>query len=161
MTRLFPYPVLSLFLILMWLMLTRFSLGFLVMGTVLSLVACWAYSALHSPRPRIRRWATLPRLVWTLFSDIVWSNVTVARLLLTEGRNGRKAAFLQVRLTIRNPNALAVLAIILTATPGTAWVEYGVDSGLLTVHIFDGAEADHYRHIIYHVYEPMLMEIFE
>lgn len=161
MTRLFPHPVLSVFLILLWLMLTRFSLGFLVMGTVLSLVAVRAYSALHSPRPRVRRWGVMPRLAWTLFSDIVWSNVTIARLLLTEGRNNRQAAFLQVRLRVRNPNALALLAIILTATPGTAWVEYGADSGLLVVHIFDGAEAEHYRHVICNVYEPMLMEIFE
>lgn len=161
MTRLFPHPVLSLFLILLWLMLTRFSLGYLLLGTVLSLVAGWAYSALHSPRPRVRRWGVMPRLAWTLFSDIVWSNLTVARLLLTEGRSGRKSAFLRVRLNITNPNALALLAIILTATPGTAWVEYGSDSGILTVHIFNGAEAGHYRHIICDIYEPMLMEIFE
>lgn len=161
MARLFPHPVLSVALVFLWLMLTRFSLGFLIMGTALSLVAGWAYSALHSARPRIRRWDMVPRLAWTLMGDIVRSNIAVARLLLTEGRNGRRAGFLRVRLRVTNPNALALLSIVLTATPGTAWMEYRSDSGILTVHIFDGAEAEYYRHVISDIYEPMLMEIFE
>jgi multicomponent K+:H+ antiporter subunit E len=161
MTRLFPHPVLSVALIFLWLMLTRFSLGFLILGTALSLVAVWAYSALHSARPRVRRWQAIPRLILTLFRDIIRSNIAISRLLLTEGRNGRKSAFIRVPLQVRNPNSLAVLAIILTATPGTAWVEYGTDSGILILHIFDAAEADRYHDVIGNIYEPILMEIFE
>ncbi len=161
MSRLFPHPVLSVALVFLWLMLTRFSLGFLILGTTLSLVAGWAYSALHSARPRIRRWGVIPRLIVTLFLDIIRSNVAITRLLLTEGRNGRKSAFIQIPLQVRNPNSLAVLAIILTATPGTAWVEYGTDTGILILHIFDSSEADHYHDVIGNTYEPMLMEIFE
>ncbi|WEF25239.1 Na+/H+ antiporter subunit E [Paracoccus sp. S3-43] len=161
MMRLFPHPVLSLCLVFLWLMLTRFSLGYLILGAGLSLVAGWAYSALHSAKPRIRRWQAIPRLALTLFTDIVRSNIAVTRLLLTEGRNGRQSAFIRIPLQITNPNALAVLSIIVTATPGTAWVEYGTDSGILIVHIFDGSEADHYHRIVGQTYEPMLMEIFE
>ncbi|MGN7869745.1 putative monovalent cation/H+ antiporter subunit E [Paracoccus haematequi] len=161
MIRLFPHPVLSLCLIFLWLMLTRFSLGYLILGTALSLVAGWAYSALHSAKPRIRRWQTIPRLAATLVLDIIRSNAAITRLLLTEGRNGRTSAFIQIPLQITSPNALAVLAIILTATPGTAWVEYGTDTGILTLHIFDASEADHYHRIVGQTYEPMLMEIFE
>ena len=56
---------------------------------------------------------------------------------------------------------LAVLSIILTATPGTAWIEYSHDRQTLVLHVFDGAETDHYLHVIRDVYEPMLQEIFE
>ncbi|WP_295046425.1 Na+/H+ antiporter subunit E [uncultured Paracoccus sp.] len=161
MIRLFPHPVLSLCLIVFWLMLTRFSLGYLILGTALSLVAGWAYSALHSARPRLRRWQTIPRLAWTLFVDIIRSNIAITRLLLTEGRSGRKSAFIKVPLNVTNANVLAVLAIILTATPGTAWVEYSTETGILTLHIFDASEADHYHKMISQTYEPMLMEIFE
>lgn len=161
MSRLFPHPVLSVALIFLWLMLTRFSLGYLILGTGLSLVAGWAYSALHSAKPRVRRWQAIPRLILTLFTDIVRSNIAVTRLLLTEGRNGRQSAFIRIPLQITSPNALAVLSIIVTATPGTAWVEYGTDSGILIVHIFDASEAGHYHDVIRNTYEPMLMEIFE
>lgn len=161
MSRLFPHPVLSFALVFLWLMLTRFSLGYLILGTVLSLVAGWAYSALHSAKPRIRRWSAIPRLIGTLFLDIIRSNVAVTRLLLTEGRSGRQSAFIRVPLQITSGNSLAVLAIILTATPGTAWVEYETETGVLTLHIFDAAETDHYHDVIRNTYEPMLMEIFE
>ena len=52
MTRLIPHPVLSTTLVVLWLMLTRFSLGYLILGTALALVAGRAYSALHPVRPR-------------------------------------------------------------------------------------------------------------
>ncbi|WP_207100334.1 Na+/H+ antiporter subunit E [Paracoccus shandongensis] len=161
MTRLIPHPVLSLSMVMLWLMLTRFSLGYLILGTALSLVAGRAYSALHPAKPRVRRWRAIPRLAATLFRDIVQSNITVARLLLIEGRGTRRSAFIQVPLTITDENALAVLAIILTATPGTAWLEYVVETGTLTLHIFDAAQEAHYREMIGQIYEPMLMEIFE
>ncbi|WP_330448642.1 Na+/H+ antiporter subunit E [Paracoccus marcusii] len=54
-----------------------------------------------------------------------------------------------------------MLSIILTATPGTAWIEYSHDRQTLVLHVFDGAETDHYLHVIRDVYEPMLQEIFE
>lgn len=161
MTRLVPYPFLSLSLIVLWLMLTRFSLGYLILGTALSLVAGQAYSALHPAKPRVRRWRVLPRLVATLFWDIMRSNIAIARLLLTEGRNGRRSALARIPLSIRNENALALLAIILTATPGTAWLEYETATGVLTLHVFDASEVDHYHDVIGKTYEPMLMEIFE
>ena len=161
MSRLIPHPVVSLALILMWLMLTRFSLGYLILGTALALLAGWAYDALHPVRPAIRRWAVVPRLVVTLFLDILRSNVAVARLLLTEGRSSRRSAFVEIPLTMRNENALALLAIILTATPGTVWLEYLSDTGRLTLHVFDGAEADYYRRVVKDTYQPMLQEIFE
>lgn len=161
MTRLIPHPGLSFSLVLLWLMLTRFSLGYLVLGTALSLVAGWAYSALHPKRPRIRRWRVIPRLALTLFGDIIHSNIHIARLLLTEGRGTRRSAFITVPLTLSNENALAVLAIVLTATPGTAWLEYAVETGTLTLHIFDASQEEHYREMIGKTYEPMLMEIFE
>lgn len=161
MTRLIPHPVLSTTLVVLWLMLTRFSLGYLILGTALSLVAGWAMSALHPSTPHVRRWAVVPRLVLVLFWDIIRSNFAVARLLLTEGRNGRRSAFVQIPLTITDQTALGFLAMILTATPGTAWVEYETDSGILTLHIFDGSEVQHYRDVVGKIYEPMLMEIFE
>ena len=123
MSRLFPHPVLSFALVFLWLMLTRFSLGYLILGTVLSLVAGWAYSALHSAKPRIRRWSAIPRLIGTLFLDIIRSNVAVTRLLLTEGRSGRQSAFIRVPLQITSGNSLAVLAIILF---GKSAVAYGI-----------------------------------
>lgn len=160
--RLIPHPLLSLLLLLMWMVLTRFSAGHFLLGGGLALFAGWTMHALHPGTPSLRRPGVILRLMATLFLDIIRSNIAVTRLLLTEGRgSARRSCFLIVPLELRSPSGLAVLAVILTATPGTAWVEYVSDSGTLILHVFDGAERDHYLHVINKVYAPMLAEIFE
>ncbi|MBK4216040.1 Na+/H+ antiporter subunit E [Paracoccus caeni] len=161
MSRLIPHPMLSVALVLFWMVLTSFSPGHLLLGSMIALVAGRAMAALHPERPRIRRWSVVPRLLWTLFMDVLRSNIAVTRLILTEGNGKRSSTFLVVPLTLRSQNALAVLSIIVTSTPGTAWIEYVSETGMLTVHIFDDKEAEHYRKVIKETYEPMLMEIFE
>lgn len=162
MRRILPHPVLSVALVLLWMTLTRFSLGHLLLGSALALIAGRAMAALHPERPGLRNWRLLPRLAMTLLVDIIRSNIAVVRLLLKEGRgSGRKSAFIQVPLKLRSQTALAVLAIIVTATPGTAWIEYVSDSGMLIIHIFDETEAEHYGRVIRETYEPILQEIFE
>ena len=161
MSRFIPYPLLSICLLLFWLTMTAFSPGYFVLGLALSLLAGRIMSRVHPPKPRIRRWSAIPRLLATLAVDILRSNIAVARQLLTEGRNGRKSQFVVMTLQVRDPNALAVLSIIVTATPGTAWIEYSSVTDQLILHIFDGTEAEHYRDVIRNTYEPMLMEIFE
>ena len=161
MKRLFPAPYLSLVLFGLWLMLTRFSLGYLILGTGLALIAGWAYTALHPATPRIRRWRTIPRLFVTLIVDVIRSNIQVTRLLLTEGRGTRKSAFIQIPLTVRDENALALLAIILTATPGTAWFDHDPDTGVLLLHVFDLREGADWSATIKTRYESLLLEIFQ
>lgn len=160
--RLIPHPLLSLVLVVMWMMLTRFSPGHFLLGGGLALFAGWTMHALQPQTPRPRSLRVIPRLIATLFVDIIRSNIAVTRLLLTEGRGSRRrSCFLLVPLELRSPSGLAVLAVILTATPGTAWVEYVSETGTLILHVFDGAERDHYIHVIGQVYVPMLQEIFE
>ena len=55
MTRIVPHPLLTGALIVMWLLLNRFSLGHLLLGTAIALVAGRAMAALEPVRPRIRR----------------------------------------------------------------------------------------------------------
>jgi predicted nucleic acid-binding protein len=38
-------------------------------------------------------------------------------------------------LTLKDPHGLAVLAGIITSTPGTVWVEHDVETGTLTLHV--------------------------
>lgn len=162
MTRFLPHPILSLLLVLMWMVLTRFSLGHFLLGGALALFAGWTMAALHPETPALRNWRVIPRLFGTLFRDIIRSNIAVTRLILTEGwRSNRRSSFIEVPLKLRSPTGLAVLAIILTATPGTAWIEYVSGTGTLVLHIFDGAESERYISVIRDIYEPMLQEIFE
>ena len=135
MSRVFPYPLLIVSLIVMWLLLTSFSLGQFIVGTAVALMAAQGMAALHPAKPRIRRWSLLPKLVAVVLYDIVRSNIAVAWLILREGNNRRVSGFMTIPLELRSPMGLAVLALILTATPGTAWLDYNSARGTLLLHV--------------------------
>ena len=161
MTRVLPHPILSLVLVLMWLLLTRFSLGHLILGTVIAVMAGLALARIEPRAPRIRAWGALFRLLGIVSVDIVRSNWAVARLMLTNGRHGaRKSAFVEIPLQLRDPVPLALLAMILTATPGTAWLEYVPETGVLLLHVFDMIDEEEWRVLIRDRYEALLLEAF-
>ena len=155
---------LFLLLIALWLVLNEsLAPGHLLLGAALALAASAVYRRLRSghPAPRARRPWTAVRLAFTVAADIVASNFAVGRIDLGLRRAGRTAGFLPIQLALRHPAGLATLACIVTATPGTSWVRYDREQGLLTLHVLDLVEpeatADHFRQR----YEKPLMEIFE
>lgn len=161
MNRLFPYPLLIAGLTLAWLLLTRFSLGQLLLGLAVALVAAQAMQRLQPSRPRIRRWDLVPRLAGIVVWDILRSNYDVARILLRRRSPERKSGFLAVPLDMRDETGLAILAIILTSTPGTIWLDYSAARGTLLVHVFDMVDEAHWIDLIKNRYERLLMEILE
>jgi multicomponent K+:H+ antiporter subunit E len=110
------------------------------------------------PFPRVRLAAELLALV---LADVVRSNLAVAWIVLRPGDRRRKAGFVTIPLRLRNPRGLAVLACIITSTPGTAWAGYASAAGVLTMHVLDlVAEAEWVR-IIRERYESRLLGMFE
>lgn len=161
MTRLLPYPLLTASLLVMWLLLNQFSLGHLVLGSVIALVASQAMAALQPVKPRIRRWDKIPLLVGMVFIDICRSNIAVAGIILQGRRRIQNSGFVSIPLDLRDPTGLAVLACIVTSTPGTAWLEYNSNSGVLLIHVLDLVEEQEWIDTIKTRYERLLMEIFE
>jgi len=159
MTRIFPHPILSAGLVVMWLLLNRFSLGHLVLGTAVALVAGQAMAALEPDRPRLRRPLVILRLFRVVLADIVRSNLAVARLIVVGGP--RREGFVEIDLALRDPTALAVLAVILTSTPGSAWMDYDAARGRLLIHVFDLRDEDEWRVVVNDRYGALLKEIFE
>ncbi|MCM2346466.1 Na+/H+ antiporter subunit E [Acidovorax soli] len=162
MKRLLPAPLLSTALFVLWLLLNQsLSPGHLL----LALLVAWLIPLLTRglrPLPvRIRHPGTVLRLGLTVVADTVASNLSVARLLLSPGRPRHGADFVLIPLELRDPNALAVLAMIVCITPGTAWAELSLDRSMLMLHAL---EVDDPQTLIDHVkqcYERPLMEIFE
>jgi len=161
MSRVFPYPLVTVSLIMMWLLLSSFSLGQFIVGTSVALVAAQGMAALHPAKPGIRRWSLLPKLAAIVLYDIVRSNIAVAWLILREGNNRRVSGFVTVPLELRSQMGLAVLGIILTATPGTAWLDYNSARGTLLLHVLDLVDENAWLTLIKTRYEHLLLEIFE
>ncbi len=161
MSRLFPYPLLATSLLVMWVLLNGFSAGHLVLGAIIGIAASWAMTALEPAKPRLRRWGLIPKLFVTVMADVLRSNIAVASIILRGGRGQRTSGFVTITLDLRDPTGLAVLACIITSTPGTAWVEYRSGTGGLLLHVLDLVDEQEWIDIIKGRYERPLMEIFE
>ena len=155
-------PLMSGFLLLVWLTLTGFSLGWLILGLFIVGIAMFASEPLELLTPRVRSWPALLRLFGVVFADIVRSNIAVVRLILSGPREAqRRAGFLEMTLSLKSPNSVALLALIVTATPGTAWLDYEPSTGRLLIHILDLADPEDWRQLIHGRYEVLLNEAFE
>lgn len=161
MSRWLPHPLLALGLLLMWLLLNQsWSPGQIVLGSVVAVTASWAMAALQPERVRIRSWRAVLRLAGTVVVDIGRSNLAVGLLVLFPGRRDRVSGFVRMPLEISNRYALTVLACVLTATPGTAWVQYDRGVGTLLVHVLDLVDEEEWIRLIKRRYEGLLLEIF-
>jgi multicomponent K+:H+ antiporter subunit E len=162
MKRLLPYPLLWALLVAMWLVLNEtIAIGQWLLGGVVALVAVLALRLLQAPQTRLRRPRAAVELVWLVLTDVVLSNLAVARIVLHRGTRKGSAGFVEIPLLLRNPVGLAALACIITSTPGTAWAGYDSRSGVLTMHILDLVDDGTWVRTIKERYEKRLLEIFQ
>jgi multicomponent K+:H+ antiporter subunit E len=159
--RLLPYPLLGLGLMLMWLLLAGFTLGQFVLAVAVAVLACQALKALGEKSPHIRRWLAIPELTGIVLYDIIRSNMAVSSLLLSIHERPRHSGFITVPIRLRHPSGLAILSIIITSTPGTAWLDYNSARSEVLIHVFDLVDREEWVDLIANRYERLLAEIFE
>lgn len=159
MKRWLPSPWLSAGLWALWLVLNdTLEPAHLLLGAALGLVVPWLVAPLKPAGPRVRRPLVLVRLVLRVGRDVVVTGLQVARGVLRPGTP--HAAFVRVPLELRDPHALAALAMITSVVPGTVWSELAPDASSLLLHVFEPAdEADFIAHFK-RDYERPLLEIF-
>ena len=111
----------------------------------------------------IASWAGLPyhELAFRVMHDTSVSNFNVVRFLLFPRLRRHSAEFVHIPLELRDPNGLAVLAMIVCITPGTAWAEISRDRSMLLIHALEVEDAQQVIDHIKQSYERPLMEIFE
>jgi multicomponent K+:H+ antiporter subunit E len=138
MKRLLPYPAMSLFVLSSWLVLNQsLAPGHLILGAALGVALGVAFGRLEPPPLRIRNRRQLLRMVGVVVADIVSSNLALLRVLLGRRTDAAISGFVTIPLHLTDPYGLAVLACIITATPGTIWMSYRSDEKLLLIHVFD------------------------
>jgi multicomponent K+:H+ antiporter subunit E len=162
MTRWLPFPVMTLFLLVMWLLLNQsLNPGHVMLGSILGIAGSWALTTLEPPAGHLRRPRAMLQLAIVVLKDIVRSNIAVARIILGPRARNETSGFLDIPLELRAPYGLALLALIVTATPGTLWVAFDPAKGVLTVHVLDLIDEDVWIATIKQHYERHLLEIFE
>ncbi|GAA5104277.1 Na+/H+ antiporter subunit E [Bartonella jaculi] len=160
MNRFCPSPFLSGVIVLMWLILNGFSLGQLLLGIITALFCGRMIRLLEPERAAIKSCSAVFRLVCRVLIDSISSNFSVAWFVLTKRSRKQKSGFIVVPLLLHNRTALAILACILSATPGTAWVAYNSKKSELLLHVLNLKNGYDYKQLIKQRYEQLLLEIF-
>lgn len=160
MKRFVPYPLLALTLFAMWILLTGFSPGHVLLGGVIALLLSRTMLSLKPEKPRIRLGRAIVELAAIVFADIVRSNIAVGRIVLFRSTR-HTSGFIHLPIELTSPYALAVLAIIITATPGTLWVQHDPDRRIILIHVLDLVDEQAWITLTKHRYERLLKEIFE
>jgi multicomponent K+:H+ antiporter subunit E len=160
--RALPYPILSAALLALWLLLNQsLSPAHLVLGACLATGGGLILRTIEPNPMPLRRPAVLVILGWLVLQDIIRSNFAVARIILGTRLPTVTSGFVDIPLELRAPPGLAALAIIITATPGTVWVNYDSSTGILTIHVLDLVDEGAWQATIKGRYESRLLEIFE
>lgn len=160
MTRWLPHPVISALLFVFWLMLgDTIEPAQIVLAAVLALALPPVARSLRPGAPRLRAPTLALQLAGRVASDVVTSNLQVARLVL--GPRARiRSRFIEVPCSLDDPGAVALLAGIITLTPGTLTVDIAPDRRSLIIHCLHAPDPQAVVDSIRERYERPLAEIY-
>jgi len=163
MTPWLPFPMVSLGLCVLWLLLNQsVEPAHLLLGAAIGIAAPLLTRKLQPfGYPRLRAPLQLVRLLAFASVEVVRSCFNVSRIILFADHAKVNSQFIRVPLTIRDPYGLAVLSCLINMTPGTVWVEILPERYELVLHVFDLQDEQWWIDTIRTRYEHPLILIFE
>ena len=161
MRRLYPHPILSLTLVLLWfLLVNRLALGSLLMALILATLIPLLSARWWPDRPVIRRPLALVSYGILVLWDVLVANFQVARIILFLPADRIRSAWICVPLDLTSPEAISLLAGTITMTPGTLTADVAADGRALLIHSLHAPDPDAIRDEIKTRYESRLKRIF-
>lgn len=155
-----PHPALSLLLAAVWLLLQQsLSAPNLIAAAVLGLGVPRLVHGFIGEATHPRSLPTILRFTGLVLWDIVVSNIAVARIVLSP-RADPQPLWVQVPLDTRHPTAIALLATVITMTPGTVSCIVDDVQGFILVHVLDCSDGPALVAQMKQRYEQPLREIF-
>ncbi|ABG33030.1 Na+/H+ antiporter subunit E [Roseobacter denitrificans] len=159
---LFPHPLLTVILTIVWIMLqNEVSAGMFVFGVILGIIIPRATAVWWPGRPESIRAGKFLVYCLIVLWDIIVANIEVAWIILTKSNAKLKPKWVEVPLDLRQPEAITILAGTITLTPGTVSADLSNEGRSLLVHALDAEDANAVRDEIKNRYERRLKEIFQ
>ena len=159
LSRVFPNPIGSLAILMLWLLLNGATPGQALLGVALGIGLPLLLPPPAFPAPRLRAPIAAARLVLVVLHDIVKANIEVALRILGP-ESAIRPAFVWVPLALRSPQGIAVFASIITMTPGTLSCEVSEDRRWLLVHALHAEDPAAIAAEVKARYEAPLLEVF-
>lgn len=160
--RLFPHPLLSLLLFVIWMLLVnQLKLGSAVLALFLAIVIPMATAAYWQDRPRVKDVPAFAGYCLLVMWDIIVANIQVAKIILFYRNEDIKSAWIPVPIELKTPEAITMLAGTITMTPGTVTADMSACGRVLLIHSLHAPDPDAIRDDIKSRYEARLKRIFE
>lgn len=158
---LFPHPLLTLLIIVVWVLLSGISWGSFVLGAILGVAIPRLTSAYWPDRPHVGNPLGIAEYALIVLWDIVVANFQVAYLILFRRGDDLQSHFITIPLELRTPEAITALAGTITMTPGTVSASLSADGRALLVHCLETDDPEETVAGIKARYEKRLQRIFE
>jgi len=147
-------------LTLFWLLLVNeVSIAQLMLGLVLAGLVLLPTAGFQASRPGLRRVGPALQLLGVFGYDIILANVAVARAALSP-KLPINPQFMRLPLDMEDPGMVALLAAMITLTPGTVSVDIDLSGRVLTIHGLLVHDAHETVMGIKRRYERRIREIF-
>ena len=132
--RIFPHPLLTTTLWIIWLLLNNsLEAGHLLLGFLLAFLIARLTSSFRPECVHIRKPLILLKFAGVVLADMLIANVVVAKLIL--GPNKRlRPGFFYIDLDIHTSLGISVLANTISLTPGTVACDLTADRSRLLIH---------------------------
>lgn len=144
----------------LWLLLTgSLSLANLLFGLVVGLAALWLVRDVRVPSDIRVRPLRLLRLVGLFLVELIRSAVRVLVLALSPHPR-LSPGFIVVPLTVEREFEIALLANLITLTPGTLSVDLSADHRQLTIHCLEADDPEAIIAAIRTGFEARILEAF-
>ena len=158
--NLFPHPLLSFILWLIWLLLNNtVSPGHLLLGALLAILIPWFSAAFWPEKIKIRRPWLLVKYIGLVLTQILIANLIVSRMILSR-QDKLQPGFLLLPLDLESPVAIGLLANTISLTPGTVSCDLSEDGKSLLIHALHIDDAQATVDEIKQMFEQPLKEIF-
>lgn len=159
--RLFPHPILSTSLLIMWLLLNNtIAVGHILLGLIFAILIPFFTSNLWQESVCIKSPKVFFKFICIVIYDIVMANITVAKQVLSSN-SSLKPTFFNLPLDIKHPFGISTLASTISLTPGTVSCDLSEDRKYLIVHGLSIDDIDLTINEIKQRYEKPLMEVFK
>lgn len=159
--RLFPHPLLSLSIFVIWFMLVN---ELKLISALMALILAVAVPLLTAPywpdRPKLRNPVAMAGFFAVVMYDIVKANIEVAMIILFMKPQDIQEAWIAVPVDLDSPEAITLLAGTITMTPGTVSADLSADGKTILVHALHAPDPDAIRDDIKARYESRLKRIF-
>ena len=161
MKKLFPTPLLSLFLLVVWVLLfNSIESGVLVLGALFAWFIPFIFRSAWPGFISIKRPDLAIVYFFILLNDIVVANFKVAAMIIGQPRSMRPALFV-FPLNMSEELPVTILASTITLTPGTVSCEITRGRKGILIHSFSEENPEELIKTIRNRYERRLKEIFQ